>query len=340
MPQLVIVSNIARLDQVVITLASRDTGQGFNLYSLSSLSTFVRGIAVYVSTSPKHRARRFIFNQVVEDAWKKEVNSCRPDCVLRDRLKNVKASLKAWSKERFGENKAKIKSLRNEAMRWELEAEKRTLSDVERERPHPPRTKLSDHCPIILKEVDSDFCFKPFRVFNVGSGSLSYLYQSQIEDLAWKKSVSGVKERFGENKAKIKSLRNEAMRWELEAEKRTLIRWDVEGDENSKFFHAFVKRRNNKCNLRGLMVDGVWYEDPKIIKAEMAKHYKKLFSKLMVTQPVFCNNNIEKISREDIRWLEKPFDKKEVWDAIRGVEGIKRQGLMVLTLNSSVKSGR
>ncbi|GKC16015.1 hypothetical protein Tco_1012797 [Tanacetum coccineum] len=246
MPQLVIVSNIARLDQVVITLASRDTGQGFNLYSLSSLSTFVRGIAVYVSTSPKHRARRsFIFNQVVEDAWKKEVNSCRPDCVLRDRLKNVKASLKAWSKERFGENKAKIKSLRNEAMRWELEAEKRTL-----------------------------------------------------------------------------------------------IRWDAEDDENSKFFHAFVKRGNNKCNLRGLMVDGVWYEDPKIIKAEMAKHYKKLFSKLMVTQPVFCNNNIEKISREDIRWLEKPFDKKEVWDAIRGVEGIKRQGLMVLTLNSSVKSGR
>ncbi|GKE80138.1 hypothetical protein Tco_1550138 [Tanacetum coccineum] len=25
------------------------------------------------------------------------------------------------------------------------------------------------------------------------------------------------------------------------------IRWDVEGDENSKFFHSHVRRRNNKC---------------------------------------------------------------------------------------------
>ena len=83
--------------------------------------------------------------------------------------------------------------------------------------------------------------------------------------------------------------KDEVMRWELEEVKRTLndgeraawmearkrweekenevgnmmrqksrIRWDVEGDENSKFFHSYVKRRNNKCSLRGLMINGVW----------------------------------------------------------------------------------
>ncbi|GKA17526.1 hypothetical protein Tco_0697363, partial [Tanacetum coccineum] len=54
-----------RLDQVVITLVSRDRGQGFDPYSLqgrrsfstfgrtgSSLSTLGRVMAVYVSTSP------------------------------------------------------------------------------------------------------------------------------------------------------------------------------------------------------------------------------------------------------------------------------------------------
>ncbi|GKA44431.1 phospholipase-like protein, partial [Tanacetum coccineum] len=59
----------ARLDQVVITLASGDRGQGFDPHSLqgrrsfsifgrtgSSLSTLSRGMAVYVSTSPIHRA--------------------------------------------------------------------------------------------------------------------------------------------------------------------------------------------------------------------------------------------------------------------------------------------
>nr|GEV56405.1 protein kinase-like domain, beta-lactamase/transpeptidase-like protein [Tanacetum cinerariifolium] len=94
-------------------------------------------------------------------------------------------------------------------------------------------------------------------------------------------------------KAKVEKLRNKEMRWELEAENRSLsdsemsawletrkqweisekehenmlcqksrFRWDVEGDENLEIFHAFVKRRNKKCNLRGLMVDGVWCEDP------------------------------------------------------------------------------
>ncbi|GKE20981.1 RNA-directed DNA polymerase, eukaryota [Tanacetum coccineum] len=120
-------------------------------------------------------------------------------------------------------------------------------------------------------------------------------------------------------KRKLKSY--EAMRWELEAEKRNLnddertewleaikrwedkergccnmmrqkarIKWDVEGDENLKFFHSFVRRRNNKCNLRGLMVNGKW---------------------------------IEKISEEAAIAPEEKFSDKEVWDAIRGRGGDK-----------------
>ena len=62
----------------------------------------------------------------------KEVRSTRPDCIFRDRLKNVKASLRSWSKERFGDHKTKIELYKNEAMRLELEAERRTLDDGER----------------------------------------------------------------------------------------------------------------------------------------------------------------------------------------------------------------
>ncbi|GKE17566.1 hypothetical protein Tco_1425143, partial [Tanacetum coccineum] len=64
------------------------------------------------------------FFRVVEEAWKKEVRSARPYCRFRDRLKNVKASLRVWSKDRFDGQKEKVENLRNEAMRWELEAEK------------------------------------------------------------------------------------------------------------------------------------------------------------------------------------------------------------------------
>ncbi|GKA60292.1 reverse transcriptase domain, reverse transcriptase zinc-binding domain protein, partial [Tanacetum coccineum] len=50
------------------------------------------------------------FIQVIEEAWKKDVRSFWPDCKFRDRLKNVKASL-----------------------RWEMEAKNRMLTDIERE---------------------------------------------------------------------------------------------------------------------------------------------------------------------------------------------------------------
>nr|GEZ50427.1 protein kinase-like domain, beta-lactamase/transpeptidase-like protein [Tanacetum cinerariifolium] len=95
-------------------------------------------------------------------------------------------------------------------------------------------------------------------------------------------------------KAKVENLRNEKMRWELEAENRSLS-----DSEMSAW------RRNNKCNLRGLMVDGVWCEDP---------------------MPVFCNNRIERILVEEVRLLEKGFNEKEIWDAICGYGGDKAPG--------------
>ncbi|GKA20405.1 RNA-directed DNA polymerase, eukaryota [Tanacetum coccineum] len=179
--------------------------------------------------------------------------------------------------------------------------------------------KLSDHYPIVLKDVDLDFGPKPFRVFNIWLEECDF---SQVVDKAWKKDVI-------------------TMRWELEAERRTLnererrawlevrkqwedrereyanmlrqktrVKWDVEGDENTKFFHSFVKMRNNKCNIKGLMVNGIWTEDPKIIKSEMARYYKNLFSEGTKTRPVFCCNRIGKISVKDARSLEKPLASK------------------------------
>ncbi|GKD08338.1 transposon TX1 [Tanacetum coccineum] len=141
--------------------------------------------------------------------------------------------------------------------------------------------KLSDHCPIMLKDVVLDFEPRPFREFDM------WLEEKDIDQVV------------GE------VWRMEAMRWELEAENRDLgeservawmearkawldkeneyrsmlqqkarLRWDVEGDGNSKFFHSYIKRRNNKNNIMSMMVNGLWCEDPSAIKAEMVRYYK------------------------------------------------------------------
>ncbi|GJW73959.1 RNA-directed DNA polymerase, eukaryota, reverse transcriptase zinc-binding domain protein [Tanacetum coccineum] len=41
------------------------------------------------------------FQHVIEEAWKKEVRSYSSDCIFREKLKNVKTSLRMWSKDRL-----------------------------------------------------------------------------------------------------------------------------------------------------------------------------------------------------------------------------------------------
>ncbi|GJX71711.1 hypothetical protein Tco_0308882 [Tanacetum coccineum] len=77
--------------------------------------------------------REGYIGHVVEEAWKVEGRSRRPDCRFCDKLKNVKVALKKWSKERFKTVNEKIERLKNEAMKWEMEVEKRTSSESERE---------------------------------------------------------------------------------------------------------------------------------------------------------------------------------------------------------------
>lgn len=190
--------------------------------------------------------------------WNKEVKSSRPDCRLRDKLKNVKAELKEWSKKRFGVIDTQIDTYCREAMNWEFEAEMRNLDEVEMCKWMEARRLWLD------KEREK--------------GSI---------------------------------LRQNAR-----------VRWDVEGDENSKFFHSYVKRRNNKNSIRGLMVDGEWCEDPKKIKDEAHRFYKLIFLERDRLRPSYLSIRLFRLSTEDAN----PFEEKEIWDAINSCGGDKAPG--------------
>ncbi|GJY42877.1 hypothetical protein Tco_0431090, partial [Tanacetum coccineum] len=82
----------------------------------------------------------------------------------------------------------------------------------------------------------------------------------------------------------------------------------------TKLLSSFILKlggRNNKCNIRGLIVNGVWCEVPNLIKAEMASHYKLLFSERGSPRPIFCSNKIVKIDVDEARALERGFCEKE-----------------------------
>ncbi|XP_071732482.1 uncharacterized protein [Rutidosis leptorrhynchoides] len=48
----------------------------------------------------------------------------------------------------------------------------------------------------------------------------------------------------------------------LDLIQKSRIKWDVEGDENSKFFHCAFKHKRYVQHIQGLMVDGNWVTDP------------------------------------------------------------------------------
>ena len=44
------------------------------------------------------------------------------------------------------------------------------------------------------------------------------------------------------------------------------IRWDIEGDENTKFFHGILKKKRRQLAIRGIMSDDNWIIEPNQVK--------------------------------------------------------------------------
>ncbi|GJW44868.1 RNA-directed DNA polymerase, eukaryota [Tanacetum coccineum] len=55
------------------------------------------------------------------------------------------------------------------------------------------------------------------------------------------------------------------------------VQWAVEGDENSKFFHGIVNRKRANLAVKGILVDGVWVDDPSRVKNKFRDHFAARF---------------------------------------------------------------
>ncbi|GKG17486.1 hypothetical protein Tco_0362443, partial [Tanacetum coccineum] len=47
------------------------------------------------------------------------------------------------------------------------------------------------------------------------------------------------------------------------------IKWAIEGDENSKFFHGIINKKSSQLAIRGVFVDGLWCTDPGVSRDEI-----------------------------------------------------------------------
>ncbi|GJR97627.1 RNA-directed DNA polymerase, eukaryota [Tanacetum coccineum] len=90
------------------------------------------------------------------------------------------------------------------------------------------------------------------------------------------------------------------------------VKWAIEGDENSRYFHGILNKKRSQSNIRGIMVDGKWQDNPKIVKSEFLLHFRKRFERPSDNR-IFLDMNFPKtISLDQQTELESAVSKEEV----------------------------
>nr|GFA47131.1 RNA-directed DNA polymerase, eukaryota, reverse transcriptase zinc-binding domain protein [Tanacetum cinerariifolium] len=104
----------------------------------------------------------------------------------------------------------------------------------------------------------------------------------------------------------------------MELAQKSKIKWSIEGDENSCFFYGILNKKRNQRNIRGVMVNEVWLENPTDVKQEFFNHFRNTFdrpSDHCATVDMSFPNTLSAAQQEDLeRDVSKEELKRAVWD--------------------------
>ncbi|GKA14061.1 RNA-directed DNA polymerase, eukaryota, reverse transcriptase zinc-binding domain protein [Tanacetum coccineum] len=167
---------------------------------------------------------------------------------------------------------------------------------------------ILDHRPIVLSASSVDFGPTPFKLYN------SWLLDKHLHTIVtnfWEQHVA----EFGSNsivgfKNKMKTLKTIIKEWSrnrtssqvhekkdllnklkefdaatvrgsenLDISQKAKVKWGIEADENSKFFHAIVNQKRRTLSIHGIKHEGQWLSDPHTIKDVFHSFFEAKFKK-------------------------------------------------------------
>ncbi|GJY78973.1 RNA-directed DNA polymerase, eukaryota [Tanacetum coccineum] len=88
------------------------------------------------------------------------------------------------------------------------------------------------------------------------------------------------------------------------------VRWVIEGDENSRFFHGIINKKRSQLAIRGILVDGSWQTEP-LFEARFKK-------------PIFKKPN--QLSHNQVLDLEREVSRDEIRSAVWNCRDNKSPG--------------
>ncbi|GKA22031.1 RNA-directed DNA polymerase, eukaryota [Tanacetum coccineum] len=104
----------------------------------------------------------------------------------------------------------------------------------------------------------------------------------------------------------------------MEMAQKSNVKWAVEGDENSSFFHGTINKKRNVLAVRGIMIDGLWIDDPSLVKTEFLHHFSHRFAKPDCSRATLHSNFPNRLTSSQQSDLERDVSKDEikraVWD--------------------------
>lgn len=105
------------------------------------------------------------------------------------------------------------------------------------------------------------------------------------------------------------------------------ITWDMDEDENTRYFHSVVKIRQRKNQIDGIFYNNKWISELDEVKEAFRSHFAAFFKKKKVDS-IFRVNFlvIKSLSANEKSLLETSFDKDELFASLSSMDPNKCPG--------------
>ena len=114
---------------------------------------------------------------------------------------------------------------------------------------------------------------------------------------------------------------NESILWQ-----RSRCKWVMEGDRNTKYFHACINKRHLRNHLSGVKIGVEWVEDPIRVKEGVAGFFENRYKESCRDRPTLDGVQFRSLREDDKVLLDKKFDLEEIREAVWDCEGNKSPG--------------
>ncbi|GKD26268.1 RNA-directed DNA polymerase, eukaryota, partial [Tanacetum coccineum] len=195
---------------------------------------------------------------------------------------------------------------------------------------------LSDHRPILLRDTSYDYGPTLFRFFHSWfemegldkfvikeKKRLSNISKVKLQEELCKLDITidkgeGTEDVVNRRSFVCKSLQDMENIKALDAAQKAKIKWAIEGDDNSKYYHGILNKKRSQSSIRGVLVDGNWIKSPCSVKSEFFSHFKIWFEQPQETR-IHINmnfpNTIMYDQKEDLEsMVSKEEIKRAVWE--------------------------